>query len=313
MATLLFDFDNLAVRTLHGSKEVLAESSEPNYEYWKYVTFNSIYWMLFKERIHEVILAPDSQSWRKIVYPLYKADRVKKREDSKVDWERFKEVKNEFLGEIKEFLPFKIIDINKAEGDDIIGALINSGLIKDGIIVSMDCDYQQLSNKCRIYNPIMKKFVSTANTERFLVEASLTGQKKKDNIFNVLTPHDWPEWKKRPPLGEKGIDRLFSTGTLDEFLDTKVKYEFNNGEEKGTENYEEFISELVPRDMYNLNRKLIDFQYTPKVMVDKIVEKYTNYKISADPERFYEFFKRKSWNEVLEKFTTVEYKLMELY
>lgn len=307
MSTIMFDFENLALRCLYGDKNVEPESENPNYDYWEYLIFNSVYRMMFKERIHEVILALDSPSWRKIVYPLYKENRKKKKEESKVDWEKFHLRKTNFLEEMKQWLPFKIISTNRAEADDILGALINHKKTENSIVVSMDVDYLQLCEKCRIYNPIKKEFLKKVDVEKFLLYASLCGQ-KKDNILNVKTPFDWPEDRKKPAMGEKGVDKLIMNGGLDEFLDTEIKYEFKDEDDKII-----YSANVNPRERFILNRKLIDFNCTPKVMIDKTIETYDNYKISSDPDSLYTYFKMKNWNEFLENFTSVEYKLLELY
>lgn len=306
MSTIMFDFDNLALRCFYGNKDVEPESASPNYDYWKYLVFNSIYRMLYKERIHEVILALDSPSWRKIVYPLYKAHRAKKKEESKVDWDLFHLKKNEFLDEIKTYLPIKVIGVNRAEADDILGTLINHKKTENAIVVSMDADYLQLSGKCRIYSPIKKEFVKVADPEKFLLYTSLCGQ-KKDNIFNVKTPHNWPDTKKKPPLGEKGIDKMILNRELDTFLDTPIVYEFDN------EDGQKYSETVLPRKMYELNRKLIDFDCTPKVMSEKTLEVYENYKIRCSPEDVYTYINKMNWREMIENFTQVEGKMLELF
>jgi len=311
MSTIMFDFENLALRCFYGNKDVEPESESPNYDYWEYITFNSIYRMLFKEKIHEVVLALDSQSWRKIVYPHYKENRKKKKEESKVNWELYAQKKQEFLNKIIEYIPFKVISVNRAEADDILGTLVNHKKTENSIIVSMDCDYLQLSDKCRIYSPIKKEFVKVNDTEKFLVYASLCGQ-KKDNIYNVKTPWDWPEDRKKPPMGEKGIDKLIANDELDKFLDTPIVYEFKDKDENDEEKVV-YSAKVLPREMYNINRKLMDFNCTPKVMADKTIEVYENYKFESSPDRLYEFFKVQNWKEALDNFTQVESKLLELY
>lgn len=308
MYPMLFDFENLALRCFYGVKEVEAESESPNYQIWEYMVFNSVYRMLFKERVNEIVIALDSQSsWRKIVYPEYKANRKKKKEESNVNWELFHEKKNNFLEEMKNNLPFKIIGANRAEADDIIGVLVNHNRLKNPIIVSMDCDYMQLSKKARIYNPIKKEFKPSEDPEKFLVYSSLAGQ-SKDNLLNVKTPSDWPEDRKKPPMGEKGIQKLILNEELDSFLDTPIEYEYKDEDDKVI-----YKASVLPRERYELNRKLIDFNCTPKVIVEKTLEVYDKYEIYSDPNDLYVYFKSKGWNEVLDNFTQVESKMLELY
>ena len=310
MSSIMFDFENLALRCFYGNKDVNPKSESPNYDFWEYLVFNSIYRMLYKERVNEVILALDRESWRKIVYPPYKANRKKKKEESEVNWELYQQKKNEFLDKIRENLPFKVISVNRAEADDIIGALILNDKLNNPIIVSMDCDYLQLSHQTRIYHPLQKEFISIANTEQFLFYASVLGQ-KKDNILNVKTPWDWPESKKKPAFGEKGLEKLINNNELDEFLDTPIKYDFKYENEEGKE--VDYVQIIEPRKMLEINRKVMDLKFTPKSMVDKTIEIYDNYKILSEPGSLYSFFQKMSWNEVLDNYTQVESKLLELY
>lgn len=310
MSTIMFDFENLSLRCFYGNADVNPESESPNYDYWEYLTFNSIYRMLYKEKIHEVILALDSQSWRKIVYPHYKAHRKKKKEESKVNWELYAQKKEDFLNKIREYLPFKVISVNRAEADDILGTLVNHKKTENAIIVSMDCDYMQLSDKCRIYSPIKKEFVKVNDTEKFLLYSSILGQ-KKDNILNIKTPWDWPEEKKKPAFGEKGLDKIIAENRLEEFLNTAIPYDFMYETEDGQEKH--YVQTIIPNNFYKINRKIIDLSYTPKVMVEKTLEMYEGYKMHSDPNRLYEFFRIQNWREALENFTQIESKLLELY
>jgi 5'-3' exonuclease len=73
----------------------------------------------------EFIIACDGHNyWRKEFFPFYKANRKKFFEDSSLDWklifESFKKIKEE----IKEYFPYKVLEIETAEADDIIGTLV---------------------------------------------------------------------------------------------------------------------------------------------------------------------------------------------
>jgi hypothetical protein len=174
----------------------------------------------------------------------------------------------------------------------------------------MDCDYMQLSDKCRIYSPIKKEFVKSRDPEKFLLYSSILGQ-KKDNIFNVKTPWDWPEEKKKPAFGEKGLDKIISENRLEEFLKTPIPYEFTYVSQEGEET--EYKKIVTPEEFYNINRKIIDLSYTPQIMVKKTLDVYENYNMNSDPNRLYEFFRIQNWKEAIENFTQIESKLLELY
>ena len=307
MNTLLFDFNNLAIRCFFGMKDVEPESENPDYELWEYLVFKSIYWMLYKERVNEVVLAVDDSSWRKKIFPEYKAQRKDKREESKVDWGRFYSVMEDYLDEIKTNLPFKVLKTKFCEADDIIGVL---GKNKENcIVVSADSDYLQLSDTCKIYHPFRKKYVFTSDTERFITELCLKGQ-AKDNIFNIKTPIDYPKEKRKPSMGDKQVQKILNEG-LDKFLKQTFKYKFEYENKKG-ENCK-YEGSLVARERFELNKKLLDFNCIPEILVNKTLNNYYNYSIKANPDNLYSYFTKKNWRECLDDFDKFESKLLELY
>jgi hypothetical protein len=58
--SLLFDFNNLVMRNFLGVPEIYPKSKTPDYDYWEYLVFRSIYLMLRKFPSKEVVLAIDN-------------------------------------------------------------------------------------------------------------------------------------------------------------------------------------------------------------------------------------------------------------
>jgi 5'-3' exonuclease len=87
--TLLFDFNNLVIRSYFGVKEITEDPNDIQWGLWMYNCFNSIYQTLWKfKNVNEVILAvDDTNSWRKAVYNRYKESRKEKKKESIVDWD----------------------------------------------------------------------------------------------------------------------------------------------------------------------------------------------------------------------------------
>lgn len=287
---MLFDMNNLAVRC-YFNKEIEAESGYPNIKLWKYFVIDSIYKSLFKERyVNEVILAIDDKvSWRKLYWNRYKESRKKKRDVAKIDWNVFHEEYRNFCEEISKTLPFKIIQVENAEADDIIAVMAT----KDNgeyVIVSNDEDYLQLiSDRVVLYNPQKMEFMKCDNPELFLVRKCLEGQ-KKDDIFNIKTPLDWPEDKRKPGFGPAAADKVVS---------------YPGG-------YQKWLVDNKLVERYNVNRILIDFNKIPKIIRSRIMSVYNSYKL-PDPSGFYNYFERLGFRGYLEDFSTVESKLMSLY
>lgn len=287
MTTSLIDFNNLAVRTWC-TKDIEAETDTPNVKLWKYFITDSIYKSLFKDNITEVILAVDDRkSWRKLYWPRYKESRRLKRDKSKINWDVFHSEYNNFTHELMEYLPFKVLQVENAEADDIIGILARKD---DGqyVVVSNDEDYLQLySDRVKLYNPQKMKFVECDNPEEFVIMKCLMGQ-PKDDIFNIKTPLDWPAGQRKPGFGEVSAKKVMKSG------------------------YKEWLEENNLVDRFHTNKVLIDFNEIPQTMKTRILNTYSNYKL-ADPSKIYQFFNKNQFASFIEDFTNVEGKLMTLY
>ena len=70
-----------------------------------------------------VICCDDKNYWRKQIFPYYKAHRKSDREKSPLDWNKIFTVLNTIRDELKESFPWRVLQIETAEADDIIGTL----------------------------------------------------------------------------------------------------------------------------------------------------------------------------------------------
>ena len=152
MNSLLVDFNNIAVSKLF-SKNVMNkegyEVSDVDYNIWEQEVFSAIYSYFKKYRsTNEVVLAVDSSiSWRKVFFPRYKAHRKKTKDKFNIDWGEYNRVFDNFIEDLKNYFPFKVIRTKYAEGDDVIGAIALSDKNKNYVIISSDHDYMQLCRK----------------------------------------------------------------------------------------------------------------------------------------------------------------------
>lgn len=287
MTTNLVDMNNLAVRA-YCTKEIESDTANPNIQLWKYFIVDSIYKSLFKGDVNEVILAvDDKKSWRKLYWERYKESRKGKRDSSKIDWDLFHSAYRELTEEIQYTLPFKVLLVENAEADDVIGILATKDK-GEYVVISNDEDYLQLvSDRVKLYNPNKMTFMECEDTENFIVMKCLTGQ-PKDDIFNIKTSLDWPLGKRKPGFGEVSAKKVIAGG------------------------YKEWLVENNLVERFNVNRTLIDFGRIPNVMRSRILNAYNNYKL-ADPSMMYGFFSKNKFNGYLEDFTNVESKLLQLY
>ena len=90
-----------------------------------------------------VIACDDKKLWRRDFFPYYKANRKKAREESDVDWPAIFNTLNKIKLELKEYFPYRVIQIEGAEADDIIGTIVHN--YDDRILIlSGDKDFRQL-------------------------------------------------------------------------------------------------------------------------------------------------------------------------
>jgi len=125
----------VGTKTLYGDLEKVLEISYNNYIN-KY-PFEKIY-----------IVADSKYSWRKEIYPNYKAKRKENRDKQDIDWEFCFNTYNNFKEKIKQNKRIIFLEYNGVEADDIIAYLIqesNKNAISN-LYVSSDADLKQLLN-----------------------------------------------------------------------------------------------------------------------------------------------------------------------
>ena len=152
----------------------------------------------FREEYGEVILCCDNRKyWRKEIFPFYKAGRKKAREKSDLDWHLIFDMLAKFKVELKENFPYKVIDVEGAEADDIIGTLAPRHVMHENVlIISSDGDFLQLQMyngrsqyTIKQYNPAQKKFIVSENPIKELKMKIINGD-AGDGIPNILSSSD---------------------------------------------------------------------------------------------------------------------------
>jgi 5'-3' exonuclease len=147
----------------------------------------------FKAEYGEVVLCCDNRKyWRKEYFPFYKANRKKTRDKSSLDWHLIFDMLTKFKAELKENFPYKVIDVEGAEADDIIGTLVPRHAPHEKILIlSSDGDFLQLQQNHNVkqYNPSQKKYVISPNPIMDLKEKIIRGD-KGDGIPNMFSPSD---------------------------------------------------------------------------------------------------------------------------
>ena len=262
----------------------------------RHMILNSIrsYKQKFGKEFGEIVIACDNQNyWRREAFKFYKAGRKKAREASGLDWKQIFEALNLIRSEIDVFFPYKVINVDGAEADDVIAVLAEWSQTNDTnnvlfsepkpfLVLSGDHDFIQLQKyeNVKQFSPIQKKYVkSDISPEKYLFEHIIRGD-KGDGIPNVLSADD-----------------SIVTGTRQKAI----------RQDKVDVWYKDF--DAMPQDAefktnYERNRKLVSFDCIPTSIKESIINTYTD-KPTKDKSQLLNFFvehKMKNMLEVIEEF-----------
>jgi hypothetical protein len=236
----------------------------------------------FKAEYGEVVLCCDNRKyWRKEFFPFYKANRKKTRDKSDLDWHLIFDILGKLKQELKDNFPYKVLDVDGAEADDIIGTLVPRHAKHEKILIlSSDGDFlqlQQYGSNVKQYNPSQKKFVKSENPKLELKEKIIRGD-KGDGIPNIFSPSDcFVRDLRQKPITQK---------TLDKYLDEQV------------EKYSE-----TDQTNFARNQALIDLTFIPTEIKAKIINTYEETKPAKG--KLLNYFiehKLKNLMEVIEEF-----------
>ncbi len=188
---IIFDFNQVAISNL---MEQIGSSKAPVDETLvRHMILNTIrtYVKKFKESHGpEVIIACDNRHyWRREIFPFYKASRKKNREASGHDWSSIFECLGKIKQELKDHSPYKVLDIDTCEADDIIAVLaMKNSSTQKVMILSSDKDFAQLQKFPNVeqYSPILKKFIKEPLPAAQLKQLIIRGD-KGDGIPNILS------------------------------------------------------------------------------------------------------------------------------
>lgn len=289
---ILVDMNQVCISNLMVS--LTTTSAEINEGLVRHMVLNSLrsYRNKFFKDYGELVLCYDSKNyWRRKEFPYYKGTRKKDREKSSLDWNQIFDTLNKIRDEIKENLPYKVIEVDGAEADDVIACLIQNQAFTNirlmnniqpaqkVLIMSGDKDFQQLHKYKFVsqYNPIQKKFVQCEDPKNYLLEHIIKGD-RGDGIPNFLSDDDtFVAAKRQRPL-------------------SKIKLS------KWVEMSPEQFTDSVTVQNYERNRKLIDFDCIPKQVYDDIIHTYETTE-SSPRGNMYPYFGRHGLNEMLDNIT----------
>jgi len=249
---IIMDYNGIAMGSIIIEKTL-------NEELIRHMILNTIrmYRVKFHKEYGEVILAADGPgNWRRDAFPQYKASRRKTREDSDFDWNEAFRILNTVREEIKENFPYKVIQIDGCEADDIIGTIVANtqefGNYEPVMIVSADGDFKQLQryDNVKQFSPILKKFVTEDHPRLHLAEKIIKGD-TGDGVPNIFSDDNvFIEGLRQTPASKKKVTEVLN------YFDSPS-------------------SELPPwYRNWQRNEMLIDLSKTPQTLKEKILESY---------------------------------------
>ena len=93
----------------------------------RHMVLNSLrgYRKKFSDEYGELVLCYDAKNnWRREIFPNYKYSRRKDRKESKLDWNSIFDTLHLIRDELTEYFPYKVLQVETAEADDIIAAIV---------------------------------------------------------------------------------------------------------------------------------------------------------------------------------------------
>jgi len=168
----------------------------------------------FRAEYGQMVIACDGgNSWRKGVFPQYKANRKKSREEGGLDWAEFFRILNMVRDEIRDNFPYKLIHIQGLEADDIIGTLVEStqefGKNEKVMIVSADKDFIQLQRYGNVkqFSPMTKTFRKEKSAINYLREHIIRGD-SGDGVPNILSgDNTFVDGSRQKPISAKKVEQ----------------------------------------------------------------------------------------------------------
>ena len=221
----------------------------------RHMVLNSLrsYKSKFGDKYGEMVIACDNKHyWRRDIFPQYKASRKKNRDASGHDWASIFECLHKIKEELKENSPYKVVDVDTCEADDIIAVLTMKYAAHGKVmILSSDKDFAQLQKFPNVeqFSPILKKFIKEQLPAAQLKQMIIRGD-KGDGIPNILSPDGvFVEGGRQKPITEVKIIQWMN------------------------QQPEDFCVGEMLRN-YKRNEMLIDLSKIPNNLQESILDKY---------------------------------------
>lgn len=266
---LLLDFNQIMLANLHAQVGI-HNDTEIQPDLLRHMILNTVRSIRtkYKKDYGELVIACENRSWRRDVFPYYKAnrDKAKEKNEKGFDWKLVFETFNSVREDLKNFFPYPVVGVERAEADDVIGTLVNEhgndGPMNIGepiLLVSGDHDFAQLHkySNVRQFDPVHKKWITVPNPRDFLLEHIIKGD-AGDGVPNIISDDDTfvVEGKRQKPMTAKRL------------AEYKEKYS------KPFDTTVRDLPTFETNKKFLRNQQLIDLSFTPETIRTAVLNEY---------------------------------------
>lgn len=260
---ILFDFSQLVHQAVHANFSKGVEITE---QLLKHILLNNIFAIKKKVKSKDdIVICCDGRNyWRKSIFQYYKANRkLKEKDPNGIDWDIVYPIINSIKDDFKSNLPIKVLEVEKAEADDLI-YFLSMYLRENIIIISSDRDFlqiQEFRQNVKQYSAIQNKWLDKTEHDT-LLEKVLVGD-VGDGIPNFLSDDDSII---NPDKKQKSFTKKLRENAL-----LKLN---------GYQNPDLFCDNIQQLENFNRNKKLIDLREIPAEVLNSIKEEYESIDVS---------------------------------
>lgn len=241
MNILLVDMSNIAVKNAFSAVKQHPEDNRV-WAKWSERTIGDLIGFVGQFNADRCILCMDSDTyWRKEIYPQYKANRRQFKKDAIIDFDNFEAFYKKFMVDFSSvFTTFRVMQVARCEGDDIIACLTKHLAAENKItVVSADRDFNQLLKYPGVvhYDPRARKEIVSLNPRKDLEMKVILGD-MGDFIPGI-----------KRGVGPKGAEKLIGVDIL-------------------------YTSDTMMAEAYKRNRMIIDFDFIPMDISASVIDRY---------------------------------------
>lgn len=275
---ILIDLNQVMISNLMAQLGSRSNNDDISEDLIRHMVLNTIksFKNRFGEEYGDIVICCDSRHyWRREIFPNYKWGRKQSRSGDTLDWDLIFSIFNKVRDELKEYMPWKVMDIYGAEADDIIATLVKHNTSGKVLILSSDKDFIQLQKHegVKQYAPILKKWVDGVDPLRYVKEHVLKGD-RGDGVPNFLSPDDtFVNGIRQKPISKK---------KLDYWIDSDPKG---------------FCNEYQYRN-FQRNQRLVDFDYIPKEIEESILSEFDSVE-AAGRHKILNYFIKNKLNDLI--------------